>query len=158
MFWSSLVLRLLSQVMPYIEIARKSAGPARAAGGFNHDDKTSGGESAGRDSAQRGQGLARQGYRVIILASVADWERTFEANRLRRRSGHVVTPQQMETQHERYARALAELRSGINAGGKNMTGVGLVILKTDNFLSALARGEPLSAAQALLTVDYIMFK
>ena len=41
---------------------------------------------------------------------------------------------------------------------KNMTGVGLVILKTDNFLSALARGEPLSAAQALLTVDYIMFK
>ena len=89
---------------------------------------------------------------------MADWERTFEANRLRRRSGHVVTPQQMETQHERYARALAELRSGINAGGKNMTGVGLVILKTDNLLSALARGEPLSAAQALLTVDYIMFK
>ena len=158
MFSSSLVLRLLSQVMPYIELARKSAGPARGAGGFNPHDKTAGGESAGRDSVHHGEGLARQGYRVIILASVADWERTSEANRLRRRSGHVVTPQQMERQHVRYARALAELRSGINAGGKNMTGVGLVILKTDNFLSALARGEPLSAAQALLTVDYIMFK
>ena len=108
----------------------------------------------------------------MILATSADLERCKRGNKVRRRSGHVITQFQLEAQHRRYtstvaglvARFEAALEEGGREGGEgtghipaDLAGVGLVVINTNRFLDELGRGVPLAAAAQTLAIDYTRF-
>ena len=101
------------------------------------------------------------GYRVVILATAADLERCKLSNKVRRRSGHVITQTQLEEQHRRYTATLADLvaRMGAARAGAapEFAAMGLVVIDTNSFLDETARGVPLAVAQQALAIQYARF-
>jgi hypothetical protein len=106
---------------------------------------------------------SRGAYRVVILATSADLERCKRGNKVRRRSGHVITQLQLEAQHSRYTKTVADLAARLEEAVKgkgisaDLAGMGLVVINTNSFLDELVRGVPLAAAAHALVIDYARF-
>ena len=114
--------------------------------------------AGGRDGGTVGGGLQpRARYGVLILAAAADIEHSIKGNQVRRRSGHVVTHQQLIAQHRQFMRTLQQLRHDMEAGRDSLGGLGLVVVDTNGLLQALAGGAGLDEAREALVVDYMHF-